>query len=420
MPGPVVTRLKVGERTQRVLFGFLWSMAALAFLMFSSVSDAASVKNVRLGESAGKTRFVVDIDREIAYTYMLLENPYRIVIDLPEVEWQMGNTGIGEGLGLVADYRYGLFQAGTSRLVLDLTGPAVVERVFMLGPQSGYDYRLVIDLEPASQAAFSTEMNQLRSENRKAYNPPSTQVTPAPVSNIRTVVLDAGHGGVDPGTLSVLGIPEKTVVLDVVKAIKKELEASGNYRVLLTRDRDIYVPHAKRVEFARNAGADLFISIHGDSIANKKVRGATIYTLSEKASDKEAAALARKENKSDLIAGVDLGGESPDVANILVDLAMRETMNYSARFAGYLVPELKERMYLRQNSHRFAGFLVLKAPDVPSVLLEIGYLSNREDAKFVTSDKGRRNIAAAIAEAVDRYFTSIRTAGNFEVIAEGD
>ena len=182
----------------------------------------------------------------------------------------------------------------------------------------------------------------------------------------------------------------------------------------MTRDTDIYIPHRQRFEYARKAGADLFISIHADSIKNSKVRGATVYTLSETSSDKEAAALARKENKSDLIAGIDLRGESTDVANILVDLAMRETMNYSARFAGYLVPELGKEVMLRENSHRFAGFLVLKAPDVPSVLLEIGYISNREDAKQMTSRQGRERIARAISDAVENYFTSIVASGAFQ------
>jgi N-acetylmuramoyl-L-alanine amidase len=184
----------------------------------------------------------------------------------------------------------------------------------------------------------------------------------------------------------------------------------------MTRNRDIYIPHRQRFEIAREADADLFISVHADSLKpsrlNNRVRGATVYTLSETASDKEAEALARKENKSDLIAGIDLNGESDEVSSILIDLARRETMNYSAQFASYLVPELKERVYIRKNAHRFAGFLVLKASDVPSVLVEIGYLSNKQDARQLNSAEGRKRISAAIAAAVRRYFEST-TAGSF-------
>ena len=411
MAKQVAFTLNPYKRTQGVLFGFLWLLAFL-FLM-AGVADAASVKSVRLGENAGKTRLVLDLDEKISYSYFLLSDPYRVVIDLPAVTWDFEGSGVSNGLGVIENYRYGQFQPGTSRMVLDLIDPARVDKIFILPPQGGYGYRLVIDLAPVRRDAFLTAMAETPRKTT-VYTPPTGNSQPPPMPSKRTIVLDAGHGGVDPGTIGSKGQREKDIVLETAKAIKKELERTGNYRVLLTRDSDIYIPHRQRFEFARKAGADLFISIHADSIKNKKVRGATVYTLSEISSDKEAAALARKENKSDLIAGVDLRGESTDVANILVDLAMRETMNYSARFAGYLVPELKKQVLLRENSHRFAGFLVLKAPDVPSILLEIGYLSNRDDAKQMTSRSGRDKIAKAISGAVEDYFTSIVANGAFQ------
>ncbi|MEE8258112.1 MAG: N-acetylmuramoyl-L-alanine amidase [Sphingomonadales bacterium] len=404
MKGPQALLSSLDKRTPSVLFGFIWLLAAF-FLVFSD-AYAATVKSVRLGENAGKTRLVLDIDQNVKFSYFLLADPYRIVLDLPDLTWAVEGNGDGTGTGVIETYRYGQFQPGTSRVVLDLAAPAEVERIFILPPQSGYKYRLVVDLNPVTPAEFLVAMQKSASAV-PVYTPPSQSSAPKPMPSKRTIVIDAGHGGVDPGAIGAGGQKEKKIVLATALEIKRELEKTGNYRVLLTRDTDIFIPHRQRFEYARNAGADLFISIHADAIKNKKIRGATVYTLSEKASDRESAALARKENKSDLIAGVDLRGESSDVANILLDLAMRETMNYSARFAEYLVPELKKHVLLRENSHRFAGFLVLKAPDVPSVLLEIGYLSNRQDAKQMASRSGREKIAKAIAGAVEDYFTSI-------------
>ncbi|RMD90371.1 MAG: N-acetylmuramoyl-L-alanine amidase, partial [Alphaproteobacteria bacterium] len=230
---------------------------------------------------------------------------------------------------------------------------------------------------------------------------------PAAVAGRRIIVVDAGHGGNDPGAPGVAGVPEKKITLDVAREAARQLEATGRYHALLTRDRDVYIGLRDRVAFARHHKADLFVSLHADSIKNRRVRGATVYTLSETASDAEAADLAARENKADILAGLDLDVEAPEVANILIDLAQRETMNYSARFANYLLPELKDRVVLRRNSHRFAGFVVLKAPDVPSVLVEMGYMSNRDDARFLGSARGRKEIAAALVAAVDRYFRAV-------------
>ncbi|MBT7288615.1 MAG: N-acetylmuramoyl-L-alanine amidase, partial [Rhodospirillaceae bacterium] len=213
-----------------------------------------------------------------------------------------------------------------------------------------------------------------------------------------------GHGGVDPGAIGISGIFEKRVTLAMARQVGKAIQALGRQRVRLTRNRDIFIPLRRRVAIARAAGAELFVSIHADSIANRRVRGGGIYTLSENSSDKEAAALAAKENRADLIAGVNLSGHDDEVASILIDLTQRETMNYSAQFAAALVPELRQLIQMRRKPHRFAGFVVLKAPDVPSVLIELGYLSNRRDEKMLTSPRSRAAIAKAIARSVDNYF----------------
>lgn len=389
-----------------------------SFLLFIAISGEAlaanaAVLNIRLGGDREQTRFVVDLDRKIGFSHLVLADPYRIVIDLPEVDWKIGEKGVGSGRGIVGQYRYGLFKPGVSRLVLDLRGPAIVEKIFLLEPKGRRKYRLVIDLKSSSRASFLKTVKRRATKTKPVVQPARLPATPKTrtFNEKRIIMIDPGHGGVDPGAMSVLGVPEKKIALNVALEIRRTLQASGKYAVLMTRDRDIFVPLARRVEFAHRAGADLFISVHADSIRNPKVRGATVYTLSEKASDKEAAALASKENKADLIAGLDLGGETDQVASILIDLAQRETMNYSARFANLLVPELKRRLYMRNNSHRFAGFRVLKAPDVPSTLLEMGYLSNRDDARQLNSKQGRAKIASAIAAAVDSYFTTVVAEG---------
>lgn len=230
------------------------------------------------------------------------------------------------------------------------------------------------------------------------------------VAGKRIVAIDPGHGGVDPGTIGIGKTYEKHVTLALGRDVKRALEATGRYKVVMTRDRDIFLRLRQRVQVARDAGAELFISIHADSVANPKTRGLSVYTLSEKASDKEAAKLATKENKADLIAGIDLSAESADVTNILLDLAQRETMNQSALFAREVVGELKREVKLLRNTHRFAGFAVLKAPDMPSVLLEAGFLSNRQDERNLLSKNYRAKLANAVAKGVDRHFAATEEA----------
>jgi N-acetylmuramoyl-L-alanine amidase len=222
------------------------------------------------------------------------------------------------------------------------------------------------------------------------------------------IALDPGHGGVDPGTVSSGGTREKDVTLATARELARQLEATGRYVVVLTRTDDRFLRLRQRVEAARTAGADLFLSLHADSIENRRVRGASVYTLSEIASDREAAALAAKENSADLIAGLDLSGESAEVRTILIDLAQRETMNQAAVFANLVIPELSSTGGTLRNGHRFAGFAVLKAPDIPSLLIEMGYLSNREDEELLLSPEYRIRLARALVRAIDHYFADLR------------
>lgn len=361
-----------------------------------------AVTGVRIGDHAQNTRFVIDVTREIDFQVFTLPDPYRVVIDTPELDWQAALAPEGKALGLIDRYRFGVFEPGQSRIVLDVSGPVKVARSFVLPPQGPYSHRIVIDLAPTDRKSFLAERDK-KPRSKKSTAIPSG--SPRQKANGRKViVIDPGHGGVDPGTISKNGRYEKKVTLAAGQAVKRLLEKTGKYKVVMTRDRDMFIPLQQRVAIARQAGAELFLSLHADSIANRNIRGATVYTLSENASDKEAAALARKENKADIIAGVDLDGESALLTEILIDLMQRETMNYSAEFANILIPEMGRAVVMRTNSHRFAGFRVLKAPDVPSVLVEMGYLSNAKDVATLTSAAGVAKIAQAIARAVDAYF----------------
>lgn len=386
-----------------------WWLSVLAvFFVVSQVSlgqaarAAPVVLGVRTGEQPTATRFVLDLSEAIEFKVFVLPNPYRVVIDLPEVDWQV-EPSADIGQGLIRNFRFGLFEAGTSRVVLDVDGPVKVQRSFLLPPNGAFPHRFVLDIAPVSAEDFTTVAGL-------PPPPPLQARTPARApkrkgSDLRPmIVLDPGHGGIDPGTVGASGTLEKKITLRIAKELKRQLLDSGRYRVLLTRDKDVFVRLGRRVEIARDAGAALFMSLHADSIKNRRVRGAAVYTLSETASDAEAAALAAKENKSDIIAGLHIEGESSEVTTILIDLARRETMNLSAEFASLLVPEIRRNGRVLSNDHRVAGFAVLKAPDVPSILVEMGYLSNRKDEKLLLSRAYQRRISAAMVRAIDRYF----------------
>jgi N-acetylmuramoyl-L-alanine amidase len=297
--------------------------------------------------------------------------------------------------------------------VLDVSGPVSLKNAFILEPSASFGYRFVVDIVGAEEATVTGgELQQaslqIQSDAFVApevfEGPPLPGVKPDPHKPV--IVIDPGHGGVDPGAIGVSGIYEKDIVLDAARELKRQLEASGFYTVFLTRDSDVFLRLAERVEVARNNGADLFISIHADTIEDRSVRGAGVYTLSETASDDEAAELAAKENKADLIAGVDFVNVAydPVTTNILIDLAQRETTNASSRFARVLTDSLQEHVRLRGNAHRFAGFRVLKAPDVPSVLVELGYMSNAAEEDNLRDTAYRRQFMTGVARAIDAYF----------------
>jgi len=385
----------------------------------SSQVDAPSaepvVMNARIGEHPDRTRFVVETSDPVKIRVFTLASPDRVVIDMPEVLWRLGGADRPSGRGAVRSYRYGLFRPGNARLVIDLRQPVSVGEPTILPPQGGAGYRIVFDLRPATQEAFerragwpadlrAREAAEERAVAGAASSNGNSLAEAARAAEAHVIVLDAGHGGIDSGTSGAGGEMEKDLVLDEALRLSKVLELRG-YLVHLTRRSDVYIPLRERVNAARTYHADLFISLHADSNPDAGVFGASVYTLSEASSDKETAALARKENQSDVIAGVDLSGDNSPVASILIGLAQRDTMNRSARFAQALVSQLDRATdILPREPHRFAGFAVLKAPDVPSVLIELGYLSNPRDRAQMGSDQWRDRVASAIAGAVDRQF----------------
>ena len=363
--------------------------------------------DARIGGDESQTRFVMDLDRKIDLHVFTLADPYRVVIDIPQVRFQLPpNTG-DTGRGLIKTFRYGLVMAGGSRLVLDVTKPVRIDKAFVVDAADGAPARLVLDLAATDRDSFLRKMSQdeklARAENPPAPVQQSNSGDPRPL-----VVLDPGHGGIDTGTKAPSGEAEKDIVLDVARRLRDRIEKSGKYRVLMTRDDDTFIPLADRVRIARSAGASLFVSIHADSLPHKEgdAQGATVYTLSETATDPAAARLAEEENRADVIAGVDLKSEPDDVAGILIDLAQRETKTFSVQFAHKLVGDMKDTMRLHKDPLKSAGFRVLRAPDIPSVLVELGYVSNKQDLQSLLSDTWRDHTADCMAQAIDSYFST--------------
>jgi N-acetylmuramoyl-L-alanine amidase len=441
-----------------VLIGGAWTATAAVEVAWAA-GRQPQVTGIDLREQGGATTITIDLSRRVDYRVFFLNEPMRAIIDLPPVGWALPGM-VPAPRGLVAGYRYGLFDPDTARLVLDLSGPARVGTVhYDLAPASSRQ-QLIIELVHTTQQDFDDQIQPwtqsvtktagavegptaTRAESAPGagraprIEPPTISLPSAPPprppaaappvaprlaaaivplppvirpgaqrrpSLMHTVVLDAGHGGVDPGTIGIGGTFEKNITLPMVLEIRRQLLATGRYKVVLTRDRDIFIPLQERVAIARAARADLFISIHADSNHNSQERGATVYTLSNTASDAEAAAEAARENRSDIIAGVDLTHQNKEVTSILIDLAQRESMNRSATFANLLVKEIGPRALIPEKPHRFAGFVVLRDPDVPSALIELGYLSNVADERLLTDPRHRAKVAAAICRAVDRYF----------------
>lgn len=505
----------------------LFCAALLALLMTlgahpATASPVGSINGIRIHDHKSYTRFVIDLDLQPNYRIFLLRDPYRVVVDLPEVNWSVSSPQGGSRL--IRELRYGLHRTGNSRLVLDVLVPVKIAKAFTLPPQRGghQAHRLILDLQQTTHTAFMRQLGrpiaaaglapgeggsagtrpqpdaqvaasapasarpaQSRQNDHASRRPlpapppakpvrqiaaaqersritaphpltppragggqgygapslpqqasayesyaaqgsrpgglsrPGPQVAALPGTSLPLakpvpgnrrnsrplVMLDPGHGGIDPGAIGRRGTKEKDVTLRMARELRSLLESTGRYRVKLTRDSDEFIALRERVHRGRAAGADLFISLHADSIKSGNLRGLSVYTLSETASDKEAEMLAQKENKADLIADVDLSGNDKETTSILIDLAQRETMNYSLEFADFVVKEVRGKARLLNTPKRSAGFAVLKAPDVPSVLIEIGFLSSPAEERLLNQRGHRKKIAQGILEAIDDFFS---------------
>lgn len=388
---------------------------------FSTADSAAAsgITSMRIGQGVGSVRIVFDADRKFDYKVFLLNEPKRLVIDTFDVKVSPEIEKYVDKNNLVTKTRLGSVGADGIRIVFDLQKPAIVKKAFMLAPQSNFGWRFVIDVSIASEREFSSKVGSkyaLSNENSFAgsYSSSSSKSSSKAktVNKKKIIVLDPGHGGKDPGAIGYSGVYEKNITLAMAKELKVILEKEG-YKVHLTRSTDIFIPLRDRVKIARKYNADLFMSIHADSAVNRSAKGLSVYTLSETASDKEAAALAERENKADVVAGLNLLEHSKEVSDILINLAQRETMNRSSEFASFMVQEMRKSVKLRDNTHRFAGFAVLKAPDVPSVLLEMGYLSNRTEERLLKQKDYRRKLAVSTSKAVEKYFDNMQHASVF-------
>ena len=396
---------------------FDWFGAAVAGQSYAARTSppASTVPQPVVSEATGvdvigdrdETLFQLTLSRGVTAEVYTLASPYRVIIDLPEVAFRLPPEAGRDARGLVSSYRYGQFDEGKARIVLDTNGPVEIARADMANARAGSGVVLSIALKPTEAAIFGEGTGGGRQSQDPLAEPEPAR--PRAATERPVIVIDAGHGGIDPGAVGAANLLEKNLVLTVAKKVQEQLEKSGRYEIVMTRVGDVFVSLNDRLAISRKAQSDLFISIHADSIEEtfaQSIKGATIYTLSERASDAEARAIAEKENASDLIAGLDVasGEDNTDVKNILIDLMKRETANFSADFSRTLVRSLKSNVALSRDPQRSAAFKVLRQTHAPSVLVELGYVSNPEESRQMQSAAWQDKVATSIATAVHAYF----------------
>ncbi len=408
----------------------LFKLFLLFILTLTTAVDALAltVKDVRIGQNKERTRLVVETDSKIDPTIFYLENPYRLVIDLPNLKMktQVESVELPHN-SLVRKLRSGQYNPQTYRLVVDLKSKAKLKK-FALPAKGKSNDRYVLDLYSANawigvgsqkQVVKKQAVQQLAEPKGRTVsknhlpdilkslqsNAPVNVDKPRKKSKYFTVMIDPGHGGVDPGAIGRrYKTREKDINLKVARLLQKEINVLPGFRAKLTRSTDVFVKLRDRIKRAQNADADLFISLHADSHNNRHLRGASVYVLSEKASDREAASLARHVNRGDMVAGLALKEEASDVRDILIDLTQRETLNSSALLAKEVLASVRRNKINTRGKHtKFAGFVVLKAPDIPSILVELSYLSNEHDERMLRTAAGQRKLASAIADGIKDY-----------------
>lgn len=391
-----------------LIAAILLSAPAQALEEASFQQDAlAHALSARIAGDEVRTRIVVDYEGELTPSIFVLPQPNRLVFDLPGLSFDpMDGTTI-ETRGLISGFRFGPFAPGRGRIVVDLADYAIIDEVLILAALDDQPARMVVDLIRADATAFDAEVERTRASFLSTQEAPREhRLDIASDTGLPVVVIDPGHGGIDSGAVSRSGVLEKSVVLQFALEFAESLRATGLYDVYLTRDGDTFIPLAGRVRFAQSLSADLFISVHADLLVrHRELRGATVYTLSDRASDQIAQQLVDNEARSEMLAGMDVTETATsEVADILIDLTRRETTRFSLSFARDLVNELSTATRMVSNPHRSAGFRVLKAPEIPSVLLELGFLSNEDDERLLTDPDWRTRTVSALSTAVNRFF----------------
>ncbi len=412
----IIQRILVMGRVLLIALCCMIPAAASAENSETPPAHSAVAQGARLGGDNSQTRLIIDLSSQVQASVSAMENPFRIIIDLPDVSFREENTDQeGRSRGLVKGFRFGHISDTHSRVVVDVTQPVAVSEPEIIAAIDGQPARLVVTFRPVDQDAFrqqeafkkGLEAAKVIAEKPEDAAPKEEAAIKAEDSGKRIIVLDPGHGGIDVGARAASGEEEKDIVLMFSRALKENIEKTGRYKVFLTRDSDKFITLDGRVSFARRHQAALFISVHADSLANPfGVRGATIYTLSERASDQAAALLAEKENLSDANAGFQVSEDNNGVVDILFDLTQRETKVFSAAFARLVKRSVQGAMELNKNPIRSARFRVLRAYDVPSVLLELGYMSNQKDLAQLTSPQWRQKASSSLVKAIDAFFGS--------------
>lgn len=393
--------------------GALAAALCLAILLPALAAPASAAPllafGARIAGDDARTRLIIDFDRKPDFKVHYVANPYRVLIDLPETDFGIKADEL-EARGIFSDIRYGTMAEGRSRIVLTASRPVGVVLAEVQEEQGAASYRLVIDTAIVTGEVFQGQMEKQswQQASAPAGEQPSVILPGGKADGPFVIAVDAGHGGIDNGARGAnTKTEEKNVTLAFAHQLAEALNKLPGTRAILTRDKDEFLSLSQRVQLARSEGANLLISIHADTLKQKDIRGATVYTISDKASDSLAASLAERENLSDQIAGIAFVDEPAEVADILLDLTRRETQAFSINLAESVVGKFKDEVLLINNPHRHAGFRVLTAPDVPSILLELGFLSNKEDEQLLVDPAWQKKVAGLIANAVEEYRATV-------------
>ena len=402
---------EIGVRALRFVtaaFALAILMSVSAFAPVATAADSVLAYGARIAGDEARTRIVINMDRPPTFTVHYLDNPVRVVVDLPATAFGFPSGDL-KPTGLFKDIRYGTMDADSARIVLTAKKPVKLVMAKVMADENGKGQRLVLDAEmlPAEQFADLVKKQSWTSaDTAKDVGPvdPTQKTDPGTF----LVAVDAGHGGIDAGATGTDGVTqEKDITLAFAKMLADKLNAQPGIKAFLTRDKDQYLSLSERVTIARQNRASLFISLHADTLKQKDIRGATVYTISDKASDRLAGEVAERENKSDQIAGTETQPPPAAVNDILMDLTRRETQAFSISLAQDVLSSFNGQIATINNPHRHAGFQVLTAPDVPSILLELGFLSNKDDEKLLLDPDWRQKVVDRLTEAVKQYRVSI-------------